>query len=221
MEHIMIILSYIPLLLQGAAMTIAAWITATIISLCIGLMIGIASCRYLTCPFVSTITTLYTFIAKGIPAYVQILIVYFVIPALTGINLSGFVAATCALGFCSSGYVTEIVRSNINNIPQGQWDACAVLGYSLRSTLTQIILPQAMINALPTLLGELEQLLKSTSLLATIGVLDVTRAGINIISREMNPITVYTTIACIYLFFSLIARCCTTFLEKRITYGYR
>jgi His/Glu/Gln/Arg/opine family amino acid ABC transporter permease subunit len=221
MEYIMIIVSYLPLLLQGAAMTIAAWITAGIISLCIGLMIGIASCRYLSSPLFSKITTLYTFIAKGIPAYVQILIVYFALPALTGINLSGFVAATCALGFCSSGYVTEIIRSNINTIPQGQWDACLVLGYPLRSTLTQIILPQTIINALPPLLGEMEQLLKSTSLLATIGVLDVTRAGINIISREMNPIAVYSIIACIYLFFSFLARCFAIFLKRRITYGYR
>lgn len=217
----MIIISYLPLLLQGAAMTIAAWITAGIISLSIGMIIGIASCRYLTSPLLSAITTVYTFVAKGIPAYVQILIVYFVLPALTGINLSGFIAATCALGFCSSGYVIEIIRSNINTIPQGQWDACAVLGYSLRSTLTQVILPQAITNALPTLLGEAEQLLKSTSLLATIGVLDITRAGMNIISREMNPIEVYSIIACIYLFFSFVARCCAIFLEKRITYGYR
>lgn len=217
----MIIMSYLPLLLQGAAMTIAAWLTAGIMSLSIGIIIGIASCRYLTSPLLSKITTLYTFIAKGIPAYVQILIVYFVLPALTGINLSGFTAAILALGFCSSGYVTEIIRSNINIIPQGQWDACLVLGYSLRSTLTQIILPQALINALPTLLGELEQLLKSTSLLATIGVLDITRAGMNIISREMNPIAVYTLIACVYLFFSFLAQCSAMFLKKRIAYGNR
>lgn len=217
----MIIISYFPLLLQGAAITISAWFTAEIIGLCIGVTIGIASCRYLSSPLLSKIISIYTFVAKGIPAYVQILIIYFVLPSLTGINLSGFVAATCALGFCSSGYVTEIIRSNINNLPQEQWDACFVLGYSLRSTLTQIILPQTIINALPTLLGEAEQLLKSTSLLATIGVLDITRAGMNIISREMNPITVYSIIACIYLIFSFVARCFAIILKQRIGYDYR
>jgi len=217
----MTIVSYIPLLLQGATITIAAWFIAQAIGLCIGITVGIASCRQLTTPSLDKITRLYTFVAKGIPAYVQILLVYFMLPALTGINLSGFVAGICALGFCSSGYITEIIRSHINSIDQGQWDACLVLGYSLPSTLTQVILPQAITNALPTLLGESEQLLKSTSLLATIGVLDITRAGINIISREMNPVSVYFLIACIYLFLSLGAQLFSMFLKKRITNDYR
>lgn len=217
----MIIISYFTLLLQGAAMTVAAWATAAIISLSIGTIMGIISCRYLTSPVITQITQLYTFIAKGIPAYVQILIAYFVLPSLIGINVPSFVAATCALGFCSSGYVTEIVRSGINTIPKGQWDACTVLGYSLQSTLTNIILPQTVANILPTLIGELEQILKSTSLLATIGVLEITRAGMNIISRELNPIPVYLIIAGTYLIFSLITRCISSRLEKRFNYGYR
>lgn len=217
----MIILSYFTLLLQGTAMTIAAWATSAIIGLVIGTVMGIISCRYLTSPVITRITHVYTFIAKGIPAYVQILIAYFVLPSLLGINLPGFVAATCALGFCSSGYITEIIRSGINTIPKGQWDACTVLGYSLQSTLTNIILPQAMANILPTLIGELEQLLKSTSLLSTIGVLEITRAGMNIISRELNPVPVYLMIATIYLLFSVITRCISTCLEKRFNYGNR
>src|SRR5436190_16085366 len=116
MECIMIILSYLPLLLQGAVITIVAWLVSGAIGLCIGTIIGIASCRYLASPLLSKITRFYTFIAKGIPAYVQILIAYFVLPALIGINMPGFIAATCALGFCSSGYVTEIIRSGINTI---------------------------------------------------------------------------------------------------------
>lgn len=217
----MIMISYFTLLLQGTAMTLAAWVTAATIGLIIGTIMGIISCRYLASPLITQTIQLYTFIAKGIPAYVQILIAYFVLPSLLGINLPGFVAATCALGFCSSGYITEIIRSGINTIPKGQWDACTVLGYSLQSTLTNIILPQTLTNILPTLIGELEQLLKSTSLLATIGVLEITRAGMNIISRELNPIPVYLIIAGIYLLFSLATRCISTYLEKRFNYGYR
>lgn len=215
------IIPYIPLILQGVAITITSWLIAGTISLCIGIIIGAASCRYLTTPWMTRITTLYTFIAKGIPLYVQILIAYFVLPAFLGINLSGFVAGLCALTFCSSGYVTEIIRSGINTIPQGQWDACTVLGYPLQSTLTRIIFPQTFANILPTLLGEFEQLLKSTSLLATIGVLDLTRAGMNIISRELNPTPVYLIIACLYLVFSFAAHCMSSALEKRIGYDYR
>ncbi len=215
------ILFYVPLLLKGTFITLSSWVAAGIISLMIGTCIGIISCRYLTSAWSSIIVRGYTFIAKGIPAYVQILIAYFVIPALLGINISGFLAAIGALGFCSSGYITEIVRSGINTIPRGQWDICFVLGYSIKDTLFRIILPQAFKNIVPTLFGELEQLLKSTSLLATIGITELTRTGMNIISRELNPIPTYFMIAFIYLLFSGVLQWIVIFIEKKVHYGYR
>lgn len=198
------LLAYAPLVLQGTLMTLAAWIIASLLSLLIGITVGVASCRYLASDRLIIMTRIYTFIAKGIPAYVQILIAYFVFPAMLGINIPGFIAAVGALAFCSSGYVTEIVRSGINSIPRGQWDACFVLGYPMKATLFRIILPQTCKNILPTLLGECEQLLKSTSLLASIGITELTRTGMNIISRELNPVPVYLMIALIYLIFSAL-----------------
>lgn len=216
-----ILLSYVPLLLYGAAVTIAAWLLVTTVSLLIGTTLGILSCRYLASRTTLTIIKIYAFIAKGIPAYVQILIAYFVIPAVFGINVPGFLAASCALALCSSGYVTEIIRSGINAIPVGQWQACTVLGYSMSATLTRIILPQALRNIGPALIGELEQIVKSTALFATIGVMELTRVGMNIISRELNPLPVYLTIACIYLLFSAVLNGVSFYLEQRASNGYR
>jgi len=210
-----------PLLLKGTCMTLAAWLAAGTISLLVGTLIGIISCRRLTSSSTTTAVRIYVFIAKGIPAYVQILISYFVIPALLGVNIPGYVAAAGALAFCSSGYVAEIVRSGINSVCIGQWDACFVLGYPLQATLLRIILPQAFKNALPALLGELEQLLKSTSLLATIGITELTKTGINIISRELNPIPVYLIIAGVYLLISAGLQTINMSIEKRIQYGNR
>lgn len=212
---------YFPLLLKGTLITLSTWIAAGTISLIIGTIMGIISCRYLSTTPLSIIIRCYTFIAKGIPAYVQILIAYFVIPALIGINITGFIAAVSALAFCSSGYVTEIVRSGINTISRGQWDACFVLGYPIRAALFRIILPQTFKNTLPSLVGELEQLLKSTSLLATIGITELTRTGMNIISRELNPIPIYLIIACIYLLFSAVLQLIIIYTEKRTDYGNR
>lgn len=182
---------------------------------------GILSCRYVASVRSSKAIRWYTFIAKGVPAYVHILIAYFVIPALFGITIPGFIAASGALAFCSSGYVTEIVRAGINTISRGQWEACFVLGYPMNQTLSCVILPQALKNVLPALFGELEQLLKSTSLLATIGISELTRTGMNIISRELNPIPVYLCIACIYLLLSALLQWISISAEKRVSYGYR
>lgn len=219
-NFLMDLLLYTPLLAKGAFVTCIVWLVASSLSIATGTVMGIISCRYFARHRLAAAVRGYTFVAKGVPAYVQILIAYFVIPKLLGINIPGFITAIFALAFCSSGYVTEIVRAGINTIPRGQWDASCVLGYPLRATLARIILPQALANVLPSLLGELEQLLKSTSLLATIGITELTRSGMNIISRELNPIPVYLTIAGIYLIFSAVLQCLIIYSEKKI-HGYR
>ncbi len=215
------IFDYLPLLIQGTKTTVCSWLAASIGSLLLGTLLGILSCRALRFPKLAACIKIFTFVAKGIPAYVQILIAYFIIPSLLHLSISGFWAATGALIFCSTGYVTEIVRSSINTVPYGQWDACYVLGYTRSTGLQRIIIPQALPTFLPPLIGEAEQLLKSTSLLATIGVTEITRAGMNIISRELNPLPVYLTIACIYLIFSACLTGIGIYAEQRSRYGNR
>lgn len=215
------LMMYAALFAQGITVTITAWIVASCVSVIIGTIFGILSCRYRASSYGMRAIRVYTFITKGIPAYVQILIAYFIIPSLLGIQIPGFVAATLALALCSSGYVTEIVRAGINAVPVGQWNACAVLGYSLSTTMRRIIMPQAFKNMAPALFGECEQLLKSTSLLATIGITEVTRTGINIISRELNPVPVYLSIACIYLILSALLNIVLLYAERSVAYGQR
>lgn len=204
MKNLFYLTNYFTLFMQGISVTVAAWCIAGAISLCLGTLLGFASCAYFNFTRTQQVIKVYTFIAKGIPAYVQILIAYFVLPSLLQIHISGFVAATGALAFCSSGYITEIVRSGINTISLGQWEASYVLGYPTSTAIKRIILPQLKCISLPAIAGELEQLLKSTTLLATIGVTDITRVGINIISRELNPLTIYCVIAIIYLLLSAL-----------------
>lgn len=216
------LVAYTPVIVQGLCVTLIAWLIATIISLCIGTLLGVIACNKLTTKMTFRLVFIYTFITKGVPAYVHILIAYFVIPGLLGVHIPAFVAAVAALALCSSGYVTEIIRAGINSVPQGQWDACFVLGYPLSATLRRIIMPQAFKNALPALSGELEQLLKSSSLLATIGITELTRTGMNIISRELNPVPVYLMIAALYLLFSALLQGLRAGIEKRgNVYGNR
>jgi His/Glu/Gln/Arg/opine family amino acid ABC transporter permease subunit len=221
MEYRMSITPYLILFLKGSLVTLGAWLFAGTVSLLLGTLLGIISSQEVGSRASITLVRIYTFITKGIPAYVQILIACFVIPHLIGINLPGFLAASAALAICSSGYVTEIIRAQLNALAKGQWDACFVLGYSVPVALQRIIMPQTIRTALPALLGETEQLLKSTSLLATIGVTELTRVGMNIISRELNPLPVYFTIAGIYLLFSGLLHGLALYLIKRVRYDYR
>ncbi len=212
---------YASLFLKGILVTLAATCLAGIISLILGTVLGIVSSYYIGLIRIRRIIQMYTFLCKGIPCYVQILIAYFMLPAILGINVSGFVAAVCALAICSSGYVTEIIRSSINAIDKGQWDASFVLGYSLPKTLLYIILPQMLRNGLLPLLGELQQVMQGTCLLATVGVTELTRVGMNIISRDLNPLPIYTIIAFFYLLLGGLLQLVMICVERKIKHGNR
>jgi len=207
----------IKLITLGTFNTLSLWLAASLISLLAGSLLGVFRCSQLKFKIIKTILNFTTFILRGIPYYVQLLIAYFVLPDLLGINISATTAAIYSLGLCSASYMSQIVKSGINSIPIGQWEAAKTLGFSTIQTLRHIIFPQFLKNALPAICGELDQLLKSTSIIASIGVLELTKAGMNIISRNMNPIPVYISIALIYLTLSTLLSLTSNFLEKRTT----
>jgi polar amino acid transport system permease protein len=219
MGPLMNLMMYFPLLLQGIFGTLTAWAIATAISLIVGCSIGFFTSNFFQKSVIKNFLHLYVFVARGIPLYVQILIFYYVIPSIFSVRIAPFYAATGALAVCSSGYVAEIVRGGFNAVDYGQWQATFVLGYSIPQALYRIIIPQMLTIVLPALFGEIEQLLKSTSMLSTIGVLEITRVGLNIISRELNPVPVYCVIAILYLILSLCLRQIQYFFELRMSRG--
>lgn len=208
-----LIADYTPQLCMGALTTLYTWLLSAVLGVSLGCMIGIACCNRLRLPIISPMLDYLTFILRGIPFYVQLLITYFVLPDVLGINLSPFTAGTLSLGLCSSAYSSQIIRGGINAISKGQWEAAFVLGYSPLQTMRFIIIPQILYIITPALGGELDQLLKTTSILSAIGFLELTRVGMNIIAREMAPITVYLTIAAIYLSLSTLISLVTKKIE--------
>ena len=214
-----LVIAYAPLLLKGAATTLLLWLVSVVCSLVAGTGVGLLLSRPLRITWVSPILNWVTFVLRAVPLYVQLLIVYFVLPELMGINLPLFCAAVVALSICSGAYVSQIVRAGTNAIAIEQWHAAQVLGYSTAQAVRFVIVPQVVRVVLPALIGELDQLLKSTSLVSTLGMLELTRAGMNIVSREMNPITIYLSVAVIYLVISLVLNGCGALLERRFSYA--
>ena len=205
-----------PIFIQGALLTLAIWLASAAVSLIVGVACGILRCRQLRIAGLSVLLDAVTFILRGVPYYVQLLIAYFVLPNLIGINIPTFIIASGSLGLCSAAYVSQIVRGGLNALPVGQWEAAHVLGITAVQTVWYIILPQLVRAVLPSLIGEFDQLLKSTSILSAIGVLELTRAGMNVIAREMNPIPVYLGLAVCYLMFSAVLNGGLWLAERRL-----
>jgi His/Glu/Gln/Arg/opine family amino acid ABC transporter permease subunit len=204
-----------PLLLKGTLMTLQVMMGAASISFSLGLVMGILSCERLKIRGVSSIIEGISFVYRAVPFYVQLLIVYFVLPDLLGFNLEPFPASVIALGMCSAGYVAQIVRGGINSIPAAQWEAAFSLGYDTQQSLRHIILPQMVRNVLPSFNNELDSLLKSTAMVSSIGMLELTRMGMNLVSREMEPVPIYLTVAFFYLCMSALLNLISRNLEKR------
>jgi polar amino acid transport system permease protein len=206
-----LILQSLPLLVKGLFVTLQVFCSAAILSFFLGSLMGIFSSTQVRIPFIEKIT----FVLRAVPFYIQLLIVYFVLPEMVGCNLDPFIASVIALGVCSSGYVAQIIRGGMNNISRDQWEAATTLGYTKTATLRFIILPQVFRQSLPAFSNELDAMLKSTAVVSTIGMLELTRMGMNIVSREMKPVPIYLTVAIFYLCLSTVLNFITKRLERK------
>jgi polar amino acid transport system permease protein len=148
------------------------------------------------------------------------MIAYFVIPSLIGITPSALITGIITLGLCSGAYASEVIRSTFNSIDQGQWFASQALGYSRWQQLVYVLGPQMAINAFPSLVNEYLMVLKSTSLLASIGIVELTKVGTNIMYRTFNPLPVCLGIALIYLVLSAFLTKLGALAERKL-YVYR
>lgn len=199
-------------------MTLQVLFCSALLSFTFGSLMGILLCNRLRTPFLSLFLEIGMFTFRAIPFFVWLLLVYFVFPDLFGFSIDSFTAAVLALGLCSSGYIAQIVRAGINSIPVSQWEMAYCLGYSLKQALLLIILPQMKRNVLPAFTNELDSLVKSTAAISSIGLLELTRVGMNIVSRELKPVPIYLAIAFFYLLISAIMNYIMKKIERRYSY---
>ncbi|MBR2390707.1 MAG: amino acid ABC transporter permease, partial [Mogibacterium sp.] len=137
----------------------------------------------------------YVAVMRGTPLAIQLMIMTFII-------MSGFpnkVLVCCiAFGVNSGAYVSEVIRGGIGSVDYGQIEAGRSLGLSQIGTLRLIVLPQAIKNILPALCNEAIAVLKETSIVGMVAVVDLTRAGDLIRSRTMSPYFTLISVAIVY-----------------------
>ncbi|MDR0324492.1 MAG: amino acid ABC transporter permease [Oscillospiraceae bacterium] len=179
-------------------------ILITVMALAIGLLIGLAV-AYVRVTydntgrlrFLNALARIYLTVIRGTPVMVQLMIIYFVIFASTG--MPKLLAAVIAFGINSGAYVAEIFRGGIMSVGHGQTEAGRSLGLSYRQTMSRIVLPQAFKNSLPALGNEFIVLVKETSIAGVIAVVDLTRGANIIMSLTYNAFMPLTAVALVYL----------------------
>jgi len=163
----------IPFILQGILVTLQF----TAISLICGFIWGtiLSLFKISSNKFLFWFGTVYTSIFRGTPLLLQIALVYYATPQLTGYNIPALLAGVITFTLNSGAYVSETIRAGILAIDKGQREAALSLGIPYRPMMADIILPQAFKNILPALVNETIALLKDSSLVSVIGVTDLLR----------------------------------------------
>lgn len=145
---------------------------------------------------------------------VQLLIMYYVIFGST--KLSPLFVAIIAFGLNSGAYVAEAIRAGIMSVDFGQFEAGRSLGFTYSKTMRYIIMPQAIKNALPSMFNEFIALLKESSIVGYIGLMDLTKAGDIIRSSTYEALMPLVAVALVYLVIVMLMTTCVNRLERRL-----
>ncbi len=156
----------------------------------------------------------YIDIMRGTPVLVLLMLMYYVV--LAPVGATGIVVAIITFGMNSAAYISEMLRTAIQGIDRGQTEAGLALGYTGRQTFRRVVLPQVVRSVMPVYQGEVVSLLKGTSIVGYVAVMDMTRASDLIRSRTFDAFFPLIITAIIYFFMAwLIGRLMTALSDKK------
>ena len=208
-----LVMNSFPLLLTGAVVTVKITALSVALGVIIGLFVGVA--RICHVAPLRVLAAIYVDFLRGTPLLVQIFLIYFALPVITGQRVDPFFAAIASCGINSGAYVAEIFRAGIQSIDAGQMEAGRSLGMSWMQTMRYIIVPQAFKRVIPPLGNEFIALLKDSSLVSVIGFEELTRRGQLIIARTYGSLEIWLSVAIIYLAMTLTISRFVAYLERR------
>lgn len=185
-----------PTLMKGLALTVAAAALSILFAMVLGIVFGFFKVSGNL--VLNGLATLYVAIFRGTPVLVQVFFFYFGIPAVTGITLTAFTAGVVTLSLNAGAYMTEIVRGGIQGVDRGQMEAARSLGLPYMKAMNKVVLPQAIKIMTPSFINQFIITLKDTSLLAVIGLAELTYMGQQIIARNFRSFEMWLIIGVIY-----------------------
>ncbi|WP_019938380.1 amino acid ABC transporter permease [Bordetella sp. FB-8] len=195
MAHLDLIWQSLPVLLQGAAITLKFALASAVLGLCVGVVVAIMGISHNAA--LRRTAKGYVSLMRGTPLLVQIFVIYYGLPDI-GITFDPTSAGILALTANAGAYLSESMRGAILGISQGQWDAARSLGLGYLQILRYVICPQALRLAVPSLGNTLISLIKDTSLVSVITVTELLRSAQEVIAATFQPLPLYLTAAAIY-----------------------
>ena len=203
----------------GLVNTLLIAVLGLLIGIVIGTLIGAVKVmpKYKLMPrILDKICTVYVGFFRGTPIVVQLLIAYYVLWPLMGINISSLNTSIIVFGLNSAAYVSEIMRGGILSVDPGQMEAGRALGLSYSTTMMKIVIPQAIKNILPTLGNEFIALIKDTSVVSFVAATDLYKTFTEIGNVRYEYFMPYLAMALMYMILVFIISCGVKALERSL-----
>jgi len=210
-----VIIKNLPLFLKGVFLTVEISFFAIIIGLCIGILAAVArSSRF---KILNLIAAAYVEVFRNTPLLIQIFIIFFGLPSI-GIKLSPYISGLTALVLYVGAYNTEVIRAGLEAIPRGQTEAAKSIGLTGVQTFLYIILPQTFRISLPALGNNWVALVKNSSLVSVIGMVELTWVALDLNALTFRSFELFGAATIFYLILIFMLINIQTFVEKRFAY---
>ncbi len=208
-------------IIEGLKNTLIIAVAGLLIGILIGTLIATVRImpKYKLFPrILNGFCSIYVSFFRGTPMVVQLLVFYYVLLPLLGISIPAVSVAIMVFGLNSGAYISEIMRSGIQSVDLGQMEAGRAVGLSFGTTMLNIVIPQAVKNILPTLGNEFISLIKETSVVSFIAVMDLYKVFNEFGTNNYEFMVPYLAMAIIYiilvLFISLLVKLMERSLKK-------
>lgn len=216
--------TYMGWMLSGLQTTIALSLSAWIMALAIGSIMGVL--RTVPSRWLSGIAAVYVEIFRNIPLLVQLFIWYFVLPELLPTALGNsfkqmnpmaqqFLSSMVCLGFFTGARVCEQVRAGINSLPPGQKNAGLALGFTLPQTYRHVLVPMAFRLIIPPLTSEFLNIFKNSAVCSTIGLLELAAQGRQLVDYTAQPYESFIAVTIMYIGINVIVMTLMRQVEQR------
>lgn len=202
---------------DGFCMTVGISAASLILSLILGILVAAGqSVRFLPLRY---LCDLYVKIIRGTPLIVQVYFFYYIIGTAWGVDDRVF-AGILILSLFSGAYIAEIVRGSLLSIDKGQLEAARAVGFTRFQTIRYVIAPQLVARTLPALTGQVASIIKDSSLLSVIAVIELTQTIREITATNYNFFGGFLLLGALYLVLTLPIMAISRHFEKKLDYEH-
>ena len=203
---------------KGMVTTIRLSLYSLGLSLAIGVIATLGrSCRLL---IVRYIFSIYVQVIRGTPLIMQIYLFYYIVGTALGVS-DRFIAGVVILSVFEGAYIAEILRGSLISMDKVQLEAAKAVGFTKLQTLRYVLLPQLTAHTLPALTGQFASLIKDSSLLSMIALIEITQTMREITAVNFRMFECYLLLGVLYLLLTLPITAISKLLERRFSYEHR